>query len=223
MQRAPRGQRPAKYAEFLRQSKENPPVQAILLRLYAEDPEMEFARIREAGPAGEGRLLRFLATTEDLTHAPDHMVEPVLQYMLERSRGEEVRRIAEASPRVKRLGWRVLARQAAQEKNLPEALELHFQHGPKPALPAPISRSDLRSIERAAALAPMDIATAIAYYQALESARRHDDAFWQLRRIMEFPNAPAYVWYLAARTAHERGMHEEAWGFLQTYEQKSKP
>ena len=223
MQRAPRGQRPAKYAGFLRQSNEHPSVQALLLRLYAEDPEMEFVRIRESGPAGEVRLPRFMATTENLTHAPDHMVESVLQYMLERSRGEEVRRIAEASPRVERLGWRVLARQAAQQKNLPEALELHFQHGPKPALPAPISRSDLRSIERAAALAPMDIATAIAYYQALESARRHDDAFWQLRRIMEFPNAPAYVWYLAARTAHERGMHEEAWGFLQTYEQKSKP
>jgi hypothetical protein len=116
----------------------------------------------------------------------------------------------------------VLARQAAQQKNLQEALDLHFQYGPRPALPAPISRSDLRSVERAAALAPMDIATGIAYYQGLESARRHDDAFWQLRRIMDFPNAPAYIWYLAARTAHERGRHEEAWDFLQTYQQKSK-
>jgi hypothetical protein len=99
---------------------------------------------------------------------------------------------------------------------------MHFQYGPRPTLPAPISRSDLRSIERAAALAPMDIATAVAYYQALESARRHDDAFWQLRRIMEFPNAPAYIWYLAARTAHERGLHEEAWQFLRTFEEKSR-
>jgi len=88
--------------------------------------------------------------------------------------------------------------------------------------PAWHKREDLFMV-RAAALAPMDIATAIAYYQGLDSARRHDDAFWQLRRIMEFPNAPAYVWYLAARTAHERGMHEEAWGFLQTYQQKAKP
>ena len=150
------------------------------------------------------------------------MVESVLQYMLESSRGDEVRAIAEQSPRIKRLGWRILANRAAQQKNLQEALELHFQHGPRPSLPAPISRSDLRSVERAAALAPMDIATGIAYYQALEGARRPDDAFWQLRRIMEFPNAPAYIWYLAARTAHERGMHEEAWGFLQTYEQKTK-
>ena len=223
LQRAPRGQRPSKYAGFLRQSNAHPAVQAVLLRFYAEDPEMEFIRIRNAGPAGDARLPRFLAKTENLTHAPDHMVESVLQYMLERSRGDEVRAIAEQNPRIKRLGWRTLANQAAQHKNLQEALDLHFQHGPRPSLPAPISRSDLRSVERAAALAPMDIATGIAYYQALESARRPDDAFWQLRRIMDFPNAPAYIWYLAARTAHEQGMHEEAWGFLQTYEQKTKP
>jgi hypothetical protein len=191
--------------------------------LYQEDPEFEFARIRHAGPDGDKRIPRLLAMTDHLSTAPDHLVAPVLGYMLERSRGEEIRRVTAESPRLKRLAWRVLSRQAAQEKNLPEALDLHFQHGPKPALPAPISRSDLRSIERAAAMAPMDIATAIAYYQALETARRQDDAFWQLRRIMEFPNAPAYIWYLAARTAHERGMHEEAWEFLQTYEQKSKP
>lgn len=223
LQRAPRGKRPGKYGEFLQQSKEHPAVQAVLLRLYAEDAEMEFVRILHAGPTGDARIDRFLASTENLTHAPDHMVESVLQFMLERSRGDEVRRLAEASPRVRRLGWRVLAQQAAQQGNLQEALELRFQHGPRPALPAPISRSDLRSVERAAALAPMDIATGIAYYQALEGARRHDDAFWQLRRLMEFPNAPAYVWYLAARTAHERGDHQEAWQFLQTYEQKAKP
>jgi hypothetical protein len=39
---------------------------------------------------------------------------------------------------------------------------------------------------------------------------------------MEFPNAPAYIWYLAARTAHERGLHEEAWQFLRTFEEKSR-
>jgi hypothetical protein len=222
LQRAPRGQRATKYAGFLRQAKDYPPVQALLLRLYAENPEMEFVRIRNAGPAGDVRLPRFLAVTDNLSHAPDHMVESVLQHMLERGRGDEVRALAEGNPRIKRLGWRVLARQAAQQKNLQEALDLHFQYGPRPALPAPISRSDLRSVERAAALAPMDIATGIAYYQGLESARRHDDAFWQLRRIMDFPNAPAYIWYLAARTAHERGRHEEAWDFLQTYQQKSK-
>jgi hypothetical protein len=37
------------------------------------------------------------------------------------------------------------------------------------------------------------------------------------------PNAPAYIWYLAARAANERGEHDEAWSLLQTYEQKSKP
>jgi len=223
LRRGSRGKRAEKYGALLRQSDPYPEAQSLLLRLYQEDPEFEFARIRHAGPDGDKRIPRLLAMTDNLSTAPDHLVAPVLGYMLERSRGEELRRVTAESPRLKRLAWRVLSRQAAQEKNLPEALDLHFQHGPKPALPAPISRSDLRSIERAAAMAPMDIATAIAYYQALETARRRDDAFWQLRRIMEFPNAPAYIWYLAARTAHERGMHEDAWGFLQTYEQKSKP
>jgi hypothetical protein len=168
-------------------------------------------------------LPQLLAKTNDLAFAPDHMVEPVLRYMLQNGQTQLLDKITMENTRLRRLGWRVLAERAANERRLAEALDLHFQHGPRPALPAPISRSDLRSVERAAALAPMDIATAIAYYQGLEGARRSDDAFWQLRRIMEFPNAPAYVWYLAARTAHERGEHEEAWQFLKTYEQKSKP
>jgi hypothetical protein len=143
--------------------------------------------------------------------------------MLQQRQTESFDRITAQNMRVRRLGWRVLAERASNEGRVDEALELHFQHGPRPALPAPISRSDLRSVERAAALAPMDIATAIAYYQALEAARRRDDAFWQLRRIMEFPNAPAYIWYLAARTAHERGEDAEAWQFLRTYGEKAKP
>jgi hypothetical protein len=116
----------------------------------------------------------------------------------------------------------VLAERASRQNRPSDALDLHFQYGPRPALPAPISRSDLRSVERAAALAPMDIATAVAYYQSLENARRYDDAFWQLRRIMELPKAPAYIWYLAARTANERGLHDEAWQFLRAYEEKSR-
>jgi hypothetical protein len=147
----------------------------------------------------------------------------VLRYMLDRNQTELLDRITAENMRLRRLGWRVLADRASREKLLSEALELHFQYGPRPALPAPIGRSDLRSVERAAALAPMDIATAIAYYQGLEAARRRDDAFWQLRRIMEFPNAPAYIWYLAARTAHERGEEAEAWEFLSTYDKKSRP
>jgi O-antigen ligase len=222
LQRSPRGQRVNKYAGFLRASVPQPAVQALLLRLYTDDPELEFVRIRSAGAEGERRLPRLLAMTDNLANAPDHMIDPVLRYMLERSRGADVQRITEESPRLKRLGWRVLSTQAVQEKNLAHALELYFLFAPRPALPAPISRSDLRSVERASALAPMDIATSIAYYQALESARRRDDAFWQLRRIMELPNAPAYIWYLAARAANERGLHEEAWQFLQTYEQRSK-
>lgn len=223
LQRSPRGQRVNKYAGFLRESAPHPAVRALLLQLYTDDPELEFVRIRNAGPDGDRRLPRLLTMTDNLSAAPDHLVEPVLRYMLDRSRGMEVRRITEESPRLKRLGWRALSAQAAQERNLPQALDLYLQFGPRPALPAPISRSDLRSIERASALAPMDIATGIAYYQALESARRRDDAFWQLRRIMELPDAPAYIWYLAARSAHERGLHDEAWQFLQTYEQKSRP
>lgn len=117
----------------------------------------------------------------------------------------------------------MLADRAAQGGRLDEALELHFQYGPRPILPAALSRSDLRTIERAAALAPMDIATAIAYYQALEAARRPNDAFFQLKRIMEIPGAPPYIWHLAARAAHERGEHEEAWEYLRTYGEKSKP
>jgi hypothetical protein len=39
---------------------------------------------------------------------------------------------------------------------------------------------------------------------------------------MELPKAPAYIWYLAARTANERGLHDEAWQFLRAYEEKSR-
>lgn len=223
MRRTQPGRRAAMYATYLRQAKDNAALKALLLKLYPDDPEFEFTRIRAAEGDGVKRLPRLLEKTNNLAETPDHMIEPVLRYMLQHNQTELLDRIAAENMRIRRLGWRVLADRASRENRLAEALELHFQHGPRPALPAPISRSDLRSVERAAALAPMDIATAIAYYQGLEAARRRDDAFWQLRRIMEFPNAPAYVWYLAARTAHERGEDAEAWEFLRIYEKKANP
>jgi hypothetical protein len=56
----------------------------------------------------------------------------------------------------------------------------------------------------------------------LELARRKDDAFWQLRRIMESPQAPPYIWYLAAKASYSRGDYEDAWSLLKTYEEKTK-
>jgi hypothetical protein len=216
------GRRAELYGKYLGLAKNTPALRSLLLRLYPDNPEFEFVRMRLAEGAGVKRLPRLLERTNNLSDAPDIMVEPVMRYMLQHNQTELLAGIAAQNIRLKKLGWRVLAELAGRENRQSDALEMHFQYGPRPTLPAPISRSDLRSIERAAALAPMDIATAVAYYQALESARRHDDAFWQLRRIMEFPNSPAYIWYLAARTAHERGLHEEAWQFLRTFEEKSR-
>ena len=216
------GRRAELYGKYLRLAKDTPALRSLLLRLYPDNPEFEFVRMRLAEGAGVKRLPRLLEKTNNLSDAPETMVEPVMRYMLQYNQTELLAGVAEQNLRSKKLGWRVLAELASRENRQSEALEMHFQYGPRPTLPAPISRSDLRSIERAAALAPMDIATAVAYYQALEAARRHDDAFWQLRRIMEFPNAPAYIWYLAAQSAHERGLHEEAWQFLRTYEEKSR-
>ena len=222
LRRTSPGRRAELYAKYLRLAKDTPILRSLLLRLYPDNPEFEFVRIQLAEASGVNRLPRLLEKTNNLSFAPDSMVEPVMRYMLQQNQTEWLDNIAMQNVRLKRLGWRVLAERASRENRPAEALDLHFQYGPRPALPAPISRSDLRSIERAAALAPMDIATAVAYYQALEAARRYDDAFWQLRRIMEFPNAPAYIWYLAARTANERGLHDEAWQFLRTYEEKSR-
>lgn len=222
MRRAPAARRPGMYERYLRIAASNPPLRAMLMRLYPDDPEFEFVRICASGEAGKRRLKRLLEKSDNLAYAPDELVAPVMRYMLAQGQGGKLEEMASRDTRLKRLGWRVLADSAVRDGRLDEALALHFQFGPRPALPAPISRSDLRSIERAAALAPMDIATAIAYYQALEIARRNDDAFWQLRRIMESPNAPPYIWYLAARAAHERGDHNEAWEFLRKYESKTK-
>jgi hypothetical protein len=216
------GRRAELYGKYLGLAKNTPALRSLMLRLYPDNPEFEFVRMRLAEGAGVKRLPRLLEKTNNLSDAPDNMVEPVMRYMLQHNQTELLASIAAQNIRLKKLGWRVLAELAGRENRQSDALEMHFQYGPRPTLPAPISRSDLRSIERASALAPMDIATAVAYYQALEAARRHDDAFWQLRRIMEFPNAPAYIWYLAARTAHERGLHEEAWQFLRTFEEKSR-
>lgn len=222
LRRASPGKRAEMYAHYLRQAKDTPALRSLLLRLYPDNPEFEFVRIRYAGEAGVRRLPRLLEKTNDLANVPDSIVEPVMRYMLEYNQTEWLDNVAMQNVRLKRLGWRVLAERASRQNRPADALDLHFQYGPRPALPAPISRSDLRSVERAAALAPMDIATAVSYYQALEAARRSDDAFWQLRRIMELPSAPAYIWYLAARTAHERGAQDEAWQFLRTYEEKSR-
>jgi tetratricopeptide (TPR) repeat protein len=223
MRRTTHKRRLEMYAGFLRASAKAPDkTLSVLVRsLYPDDPEIEFIRIKAAGPQGRLRVPRLLQTTGNLADAPDHMIDPLLRYMLDNGMGAEVEALAAQQARIKRLGWFTLAEKAAREGNLAEAVELRLQYGPRPALPAPISRSDLRSIERAAALAPMDITTAIAYYQALSSARRDDEAFRQLRRIMDSPNAPAYIWYLAARSAHERGRHDEAWEYLRTHEKKS--
>ncbi len=223
MRRATHKRRLDMYAGFLRASAKAPnkTLSVLVSSLYPEDPEIEFIRIKAAGPKGNLRVPRLLESTGNLADAPDHLIGPLLRYMLDNGMGAEVESLADQQVRIKRLGWFTLAEKAAREGNLAEAVELRLQYGPRPALPAPISRSDLRSIERAAALAPMDIATAIAYYQALSSARRDDEAFRQLRRIMDSPNAPAYIWYLAARSAHERGRHDEAWEYLRTHEKKS--
>lgn len=219
--RTPQGRRPGLYASSLKASAPRPDLRAMLLRLYPDDPEFELVRIRSMGLEGTDLLPRLLAKTQNLGDAPDQLVEPVLRYLLENQRGELLDSLTARSPRMRRLGWRVLADQAVNAGRLDEALSLTLQFGPKPVLPAPISRSDLRSIERAAALAPLDIATAISYYQALEAARRKEDAYMQLKRIMEFPNAPAYVWYLGAMAANERGEHADAWQFLKTFEKKT--
>jgi hypothetical protein len=36
------------------------------------------------------------------------------------------------------------------------------------------------------------------------------------------PEAPSYIWYLAAQTAHRSGEHEEALTFLRTYQEKER-
>jgi uncharacterized protein HemY len=69
----------------------------------------------------------------------------------------------------------------------------------------------------------MDISTSISHYQALVAARRDADAFAQLRRIMDLPNAPAYIWFIAAQAAHRRGEEDEAWAYLETFRKKTKP
>ena len=142
--------------------------------------------------------------------------------MLQRDERAEIDRITSGSTRLKRLAWDVIMERELRDNRTREAMDVYFDYGPRPAVPAPLNRSDLRSIERAAALAPMDISTSIAYYQALVAANREDDAFWQLRRIMELPNAPNYVWYLAAQTAHRTGDHEEALTFLRAYQEKER-
>jgi hypothetical protein len=142
--------------------------------------------------------------------------------VLQRNGQAEIDRITAGSTRLKRLAWDVIMERELRDKRTKEAMDVYFDYGPRPAVPAPLNRSDLRSIERAAALAPMDISTSIAYYQALVAANREDDAFWQLRRIMELPGAPNYIWYLAAQTAHRSGDHEEALTFLRTYQEKER-
>lgn len=223
LRRANPGRRPSIYAGMLQTAADIPALRAPLLRLYPRNPELEFIRIKAMGDAGISRLPGFLAQTDHLDRAPIHLVEPVMRYMLHHSLGAMLDEITARHPRAKQLGWRVLADRAAQEGRFADALQLYFQYGPRPALPAPINRGDLATIERAAILTPGDITAAIAYYQALDAAHRREDAFRQLRRITESPGAPPYIWFLAAREEHKRGNSGEAWKLLRAYEEKSKP
>jgi hypothetical protein len=223
LNRAPGGQRLQMYGGYLHTASNDPALNTLVQKIRPNDPEFEFTRMSFAGEKGANRLPRLLAMTKNLSIAPDQLVDPILRYMHTFHQGDTIDRLTAQSQRLRQLGWRVLADRAAQAGRLGEALDLHFQYGPRPILPAALSRSDLRTIERTAALAPLDIATAIAYYQALEAERRGNDAFFQLRRIMEIPGAPPYVWHLAARAAHQRGENEDACKFLRIYNEKTKP
>jgi len=224
MQRAPLSKRSEMYENYLNKSATHPSLRAMLLRLYPTNPEFEFVRIRLLPhDIGAKRLPKLLAQTDQLTKAPDHMVGPVLRLMLDRGLTEQLNAVVENNQRLKHLGWETLIEYAVRQGRTSDALDLYFSYGPRPALPAQLSRSDLRSIERASALAPMDISTSISYYQALVAARRDADALAQLRRIMDLPNAPAYIWFIAAQASHKRGEDAEAWGFLETFRKKTKP
>lgn len=224
IKRAPEAKRMKIYSRFLQKSTGNLVLRSALLRIFPDDPVYEFVRIQHTSPgAVVQRLERFIKSTQNLTLIPETLVEPVLRFMLEQGQTDMLDRIVTANPRLKVSGWEVLVEREAQAKHYKEALDLYFNYGPRPALPAPLSRSDLRSVERAAALAPLDIATAIAYYQALVAARRDGDAFWQLHRIMDSPLAPPYIWFLAAQTAYHRGEYEDAWNHLSTFMKKPKP
>lgn len=223
LHRASPGRRPSIYAGMLQKSADSPALRAMLLRLYPDNPELEFIRIKAMGSAGVFRMHGLLRQTDNLDRAPSHLVEPIMRYMLNHSLDGELDEISLHHSRAKQLGWRVLAERAARNKHFADALQLYFQYGPRPILPAPINRGDLATVERAAALAPGDITTAVARYQALDAAHQKEDALLQLRRITELPGAPAYIWFLAAREEHKRGNSEEAWKLLQIYETKSKP
>ena len=223
MSRAPKSKRAEIYATFLGKSRDKPALRALLLKLFPEDAEFELVRIRQSSPEAAGkRLARLIAKTDDLTAVPEPLVTPVMCLLLQRDELGEIDRITREKPRLRRIAWEVIMERELRDRHFKEAMEIFFSYGPKPAIPAPLNRSDLRSIERAAALAPMDVSTSIAYYQALAAAQREEDAFWQLRRIMDLPNAPSYVWFLAAQTAHRAGNHEEALHLLRTYQEKEK-
>jgi len=224
LSRAPEAKRPEIYGDFLNKSANNPPLRSMLLRLFPDNDEFEFVRIRQATPqASAKRLRRLIAQTDNLSGADESLAASVLRLMLQRGQLAEIDAVVGENLRLKRIAWDVLFERELQEKRTKEALDIYFTYSPRPSIPAALNRSDLRSVERAAALAPMDIATSIAYYQALEAAQREDDAMWQLRRIMELPNAPAYIWFLAGQTAHRKGDFEEALGFIRTFQKKTQP
>lgn len=222
LQRSDHAARAGLYAELLGAATERAALLTILRRLYPDDPEFELVRIRAAGANGPAMLPRLLALTGQLATAPDYLVEPTMRYMLEHGRSADLARVAAESPRLRALGWRALADLAASENRLGEATRLHLQHGIPPNLPPPPVGSDLATIERAASMAPGDLATSLAYYHALAAARRKDRAYAQLQRIMELPGAPAYVWYLAANDAQELGRDNEAWEYVRAYEERSQ-
>ena len=223
MARAPEGKRAEIYSHFLNKSTNSPQLRSLLLRFFPDNAEFEYVRIQRASPEAAGkRLARLIKKTDDLSTIPENLAAPILRLLLQRDQLADFDRVTSENPRLKRLAWDVVIERELRDKRTKEALDIYFNYGPRPAIPATLNRSDLRSVERAAALAPMDLSTSIAYYQALASAQREGDAFWQLRRIMELPQAPSYMWFLAAQTAHRRGDHDEAWAFLQTYQDKEK-
>lgn len=223
MRRAPESKRSEIYSSFLAKSKDNPRLKAMLWRLFPDEPEFELARIRQADPQAAAKLLaRLVARTESLSRTPESINSSVLRLMLERNQLADIDAVASENPRLKRTAWEVFFERELRSRRTKEALDIYFSFGPRPAVPATLNRSDLRSVERAAALAPLDLSTSIAYYQALVASQRSEDASWQLRHVMELPKAPAYVWFLASQAAYRDGDYEESLKLLRAYQEKTK-
>jgi hypothetical protein len=117
-------------------------------------------------------------------------------------------------PRLQKICWRLLVMDLAQSGQFESAFKLAASHIPAAAPSASISLADIPRLERAQLLNPLDMLPGIELYYAQRLGGNLKSARLTLERVMQLPQAPAFLKRELASLLAEFGDFRGAWDLM---------